>query len=543
MRKALGSTLLTATLVGGMALPVQALPTTDSPSDRSGSTLSASSLSPAAAAALRPALSFGARSPAVVHVQRTLGVTPTSGYYGPLTRAAVKSLQKRSGLKVTGRVTKATWKVLLKTGSTPAKATTSPEDAAQLKPALSNGARGPAVVHVQRTLGVTPTSGYYGPLTRAAVRALQGNMGLKVTGRVTKATWKVLLTMDPAAARTAAVTSPEDAAQLKPTLSYGARSAAVVHIQRTLGVTPTSGYFGTLTRAAVRALQQQSGLTVTGRVEDATWTVLLAADGVIDLTEAADPAPAEPNPEESASAAPASESPRTQTPEEAAEARPTLRTGMGPGDPAVIYVQRYLRVSPTSGYFGRLTKAAVIAFQKGLGISPTGTVGPLTWAAIAAGRTPAAAQSEPTASAAPSASPTPTTPAAEFTPPANAEAAEIALAYATAQVGKRYVLGGNGPDVFDCSGLVQQAYLAAGIRLPRLASQQRFAGTRVSLDELEPGDLLYYQDGSSPRRGHISMYAGDGQAVEAANPRRGVRVRPLDEQWYADRFVAAVRIA
>ena len=461
MRKALGSTLLTATLVGGMALPVQALPTTDSPSDRSGSTLSASSLSPAAAAALRPALSFGARSPAVVHVQRTLGVTPTSGYYGPLTRAAVKSLQKRSGLKVTGRVTKATWKVLLNTGSTPAKATT----------------------------------------------------------------------------------SPEDAAQLKPTLSYGARSAAVVHIQRTLGVTPTSGYFGTLTRAAVRALQQQSGLTVTGRVEDATWTVLLAADGVIDLTEAADPAPAEPNPEESASAAPASESPRTQTPEEAAEARPTLRTGMGPGDPAVIYVQRYLRVSPTSGYFGRLTKAAVIAFQKGLGISPTGTVGPLTWAAIAAGRTPAAAQSEPTASAAPSASPTPTTPAAEFTPPANAEAAAIALAYATAQVGKRYVLGGNGPDVFDCSGLVQQAYLSVGVALPRLASQQRFAGTRVELDELLPGDLLYYQDGTSPRSGHISMYAGDGEAVEAANPRRGVRVRPLDEQWYADRFVAAVRIA
>ena len=114
--------------------------------------------------------------------------------------------------------------------------------------------------------------------------------------------------------------------------------------------------------------------------------------------------------------------------------------------------------------------------------------------------------------------------------------------FALAQVGKTYVLGGNGPDVFDCSGLVQQAYLTAGVRLPRLASQQRFAGVEVPVDQLLPGDLLYYQEGSSPRSGHISMYAGNGLAVEAANPRRGVRVRALNEAWYADRFVSAIRI-
>ena len=78
--------------------------------------------------------------------------------------------------------------------------------------------------------------------------------------------------------------------------------------------------------------------------------------------------------------------------------------------------------------------------------------------------------------------------------------------------------------------------------LPRLASQQRFAGTRVELDDLVPGDLLYYQDGTSARSGHISMYAGNGLAVEAANPRRGVRVRDLHEPWYRDRFVAATRV-
>jgi cell wall-associated NlpC family hydrolase len=227
------------------------------------------------------------------------------------------------------------------------------------------------------------------------------------------------------------------------------------------------------------------------------------------------------------------------TPEQAAAARPTLRQGMGPGDPAVVFVQRYLRVTPDSGYFGTLTRAAVTAYQKSLGISATGTVGPLTWAAIAAGRT-APAPTGTTPSPTPTSSP-PTAPGT-FTPPAGATPREVAVAFALAQVGKPYVLGGNGPEVFDCSGLVQQAYLAAGVKLPRLASQQRFAGTRVDLDELLPGDLLYYQDGSSPRNGHISMYAGDGRAVEAANPRRGVRVRDLNETWYRDRFVAAVRI-
>ena len=175
-------------------------------------------------------------------------------------------------------------------------------------------------------------------------------------------------------------------------------------------------------------------------------------------------------------------------------------------------------------------------------LTASGTVGPLTWAAIAAGQRVATETTPP-------ASPTPTPTAATTTVatptyvlPEGAAARDVALVFALAQVGKQYVLGGNGPDVFDCSGLVQQAYLTAGVRLPRLASQQRYAGTEVTLDQLLPGDLLYYQDGSSPRNGHISMYAGNGLVVEAANPRRGVRVRTLDEAWYADRFVSAIRI-
>ena len=317
--------------------------------------------------------------------------------------------------------------------------------------------------------------------------------------------------------------SPLAAARLRPALRYRSRGPAVVYVQQRLGVSPTSGYFGPLTRSALRSLQRARGLTVTGRTDAATWTVLLSADRLVTQPTPT-PTPAPPPP-----AVP------TPTPEQAAATRPRLRYGRGPGDPAVVYVQRFLNVVPDSGYYGTLTRRAVKAYQKGLGIRATGVVGSRTWAAILAGKHPRAPTSPP-----PTAAPAPTPAPA---PAGGSAAARRAVAFAMAQVGERYVLGGNGPDVWDCSGLVQQAYLRVGVRLPRRASQQRFAGRTVSLADLAPGDLLYYQDGSSPRRGHISMYAGNGLAVEAANPRRGVRVRPLDESWYAKRFVVAVRVA
>ncbi len=348
--------------------------------------------------------------------------------------------------------------------------------------------------------------------------------------------------------------SPKAAAQQRPTLRLGARTPAVVHVQRTLGVRPVSGYYGPITRAAVTRLQRSVGLPATGIVDRATWRVLLRAKGVIRLpaepaaTPTKTPAP-KPTPTKTPAApAPSASSLRPTpdlTPEQAAAARPSLRFGMGPGDPAVVFVQQFLRVTPTSGYFGTRTRTAVTAYQRALGIDAIGVVGPRTWAAIHAGtRPPAVAPTAPPTS--PPATPVPVPTGSIPTPthplPAQPRARDHALVFALAQVGKRYVLGGNGPDVWDCSGLVQQAYRRAGVQLPRLASQQRFAGTRVSLDELLPGDLLYYQDGSSPRRGHISMYAGNGLVVEAANPRRGVRIRTLHEAWYRDRFVAATRI-
>jgi cell wall-associated NlpC family hydrolase len=450
---------------------------------------------------------------------------------------------------------------LLATAATPAAA-------AKLRPALRIGARSPAVVYIQKKLGVKPASGYYGPLTAKAVRAVQSSHGLKATGTVTASTWKVLLSSTPSSTPAAdpapatdpdqpavAELTPEEAAQATPALRMGSRGPAVVFVQEKLGIAPATGYFGSVTTAAVTALQDAKDLKATGKVGAATWKILLAAEGVIALPrdeaqqEPVAQAPADTDP------APAPSPPTTPavpvlTPEQAAAARPVLTPGMGPGDPAVIFVQQYLRVSPATGFFGKLTTGAVKAYQAGLSIPVTGSVDAATWEAVLTARTVAPpAPTTPAPAPAPATSAAPRTPAPATIPtptyvlPENPTAADHAVVFALAQVGKPYVLGGNGPEVFDCSGLIQQAYLTAGVKLPRLASQQRFAGTKVSIDALFPGDLLYYQDGSSPRKGHISMYAGNGLVVEAANPRRGVRIRTLHERWYRDRFVAAVRVS
>ncbi len=420
-----------------------------------------------------------------------------------------------------------------------------PAAAARLRPTLRLGSRSAAVVYVQTKLGVRPASGYYGPITAKAVRAAQRSHGLKATGRVTASTWKVVLlgsstTSDPAPDPAPAdqpdttvvpTPTPEEAAGSKPALARGSRGPAVVYVQTKLGIAPATGYYGDQTKASVTLLQRTNKIKATGKVGPSTWKVLLAAQGVIELP---DEVVTSPKVDDTDPAIPPA--PPVLTPEQAAAARPLLVTGAGPSDPAVIYVQKYLGVTPATGYYGTLTTRAVTAYQKGIGIAVNGGVDAATWDAILAGRVPAPVAAPPTPSPATIRTP-------DYALPANPTPADRALVYALAQVGKPYVLGGNGPAVYDCSGLVQQAYLSAGVKLPRLASQQRFAGTEVSIDTLLPGDLLYYQDGSSPRRGHISMYAGDGLVVEAANPRRGVRMRTLNEAWYRDRFVAAVRIS
>ncbi|MFI9120513.1 C40 family peptidase [Streptomyces bikiniensis] len=110
------------------------------------------------------------------------------------------------------------------------------------------------------------------------------------------------------------------------------------------------------------------------------------------------------------------------------------------------------------------------------------------------------------------------------------------VAFARAQVGDSYVTGGTGPNSWDCSGLVQAAYRAAGIDLPRISYQQSSRGSSVSLSDLQPGDILYW--GSRSGSYHVAIYVGGGKYVGAQNSSTGVVERSLD--W--DPPSGAVRI-
>lgn len=104
--------------------------------------------------------------------------------------------------------------------------------------------------------------------------------------------------------------------------------------------------------------------------------------------------------------------------------------------------------------------------------------------------------------------------------PAASGRASTAVAWALAQVGKNYRMGGTGPSSFDCSGLMLRAWQAAGVSLPRTSQMQFNVGRSVSASELQPGDLVFYYSGIS----HVGMYIGGGKIVHAANPRSGVKI-------------------
>ncbi|MEV6111815.1 NlpC/P60 family protein [Streptomyces sp. NPDC052109] len=101
--------------------------------------------------------------------------------------------------------------------------------------------------------------------------------------------------------------------------------------------------------------------------------------------------------------------------------------------------------------------------------------------------------------------------------------AAAAVAAARSALGRPYVWGASGPSGFDCSGLMRWAYAHAGIQLPRTSQEQRFAGRRIPLSQVRPGDLVVYRSDAS----HVGMYVGDGQVIHAPYPGAAVRYDPV----------------
>ena len=115
-----------------------------------------------------------------------------------------------------------------------------------------------------------------------------------------------------------------------------------------------------------------------------------------------------------------------------------------------------------------------------------------------------------------------------YTGPTSTQA-DRAVEFAYAQLGKPYVWGATGPASFDCSGLVQAAWASAGVTIPRTTYEQWAALPHIPLADIQPGDLLIY-DGE----GHVAMYVGDGEIIDAPETGLDVERIPEDTGWYAE---------
>ncbi|MES5821616.1 C40 family peptidase [Streptomyces sp. RG80] len=95
-----------------------------------------------------------------------------------------------------------------------------------------------------------------------------------------------------------------------------------------------------------------------------------------------------------------------------------------------------------------------------------------------------------------------------------------AVEYATAQIGKPYEWGAEGPGSYDCSGLTSQAWASAGQGIPRTSQQQWKQLKHVDIKDMRPGDLIIYNSDAS----HVAMYIGDGAIIHAPRPGRTVTI-------------------
>ena len=133
--------------------------------------------------------------------------------------------------------------------------------------------------------------------------------------------------------------------------------------------------------------------------------------------------------------------------------------------------------------------------------------------------------------------PPPAPPVNPTPPPPNSTAVDAALAFAYAQLGDMYEFCGSGPDTWDCSGLTRAAYAYAGVYIGQhLVSSQYYRmanqGRLVPLNQMVPGDLIFYANDGDPDAGfyHMAMYVGNGSMIEA--PREGVPVRVAAVRYY-----------
>ena len=135
-------------------------------------------------------------------------------------------------------------------------------------------------------------------------------------------------------------------------------------------------------------------------------------------------------------------------------------------------------------------------------------------------------------------------PAVAATPAPSSSGGQKIVDFAKQYLGYSYVYGGTTPSGgFDCSGFVYYVFNSCGYSISRSCTTQAQTGTAVSKSELQPGDIVFFNNTSSGAIGHVGIYIGGGNMVHAANPRRGVVIDTINSGYYNTYYYSARRIA
>lgn len=116
-----------------------------------------------------------------------------------------------------------------------------------------------------------------------------------------------------------------------------------------------------------------------------------------------------------------------------------------------------------------------------------------------------------------------------------------AIQIAKSYIGGKYVWGATGPNSFDCSGFTQYIYKKAyGKTIPRVSYEQAKYGEAVKKEDLQPGDLVFFDTMNKGRVSHVGIYIGNNKFIHAANSRAGIIESEL-KGYYSKKYMGARR--
>lgn len=237
----------------------------------------------------------------------------------------------------------------------------------------------------------------------------------------------------------------------------------------------------------------------------------------------------------------------------------TLKTGMRSND--VYTLQQdlnklgFMTVEPT-GYYGSITKEAVLKLQREYGLLIDGIAGKQTLGLLDGlmGRTAEAAEAPKTVEELVSASVAAAAAAEgekagqdadkdQKASRGSSRAAESIIDYAKRFLGVKYVWGGTTTKGFDCSGYVKYVFDHFDISLSRTSTAQAKNGSYVKKADLLPGDLVFFDtNGGKNKINHVGIYIGGGKMIHSSSSHKGVVISDIDSGFYAKTYMTARRV-